>query len=149
MGAVALDESLLAYLPANVAGVPVTSEPDAFATAAKDPDFAANVDAAAFAIAVDANDITSGVVAHLRPGRYSEALFRDWRDSYNEGTCAQSGGVAGNAQAELGGRLVYVTTCGNGLRTYHAYLGQRNVIVSLFSLGDRHFGEQLMSGLRP
>ena len=127
----------------------MTSEPDAFATAAKDPDFAANVDSAAFAIAVDANDITSGVVAHLRPGRYSEALFRDWRDSYNEGTCAQSGGVAGNAQAELGGRLVYVTTCGNGLRTYHAYLGQRDVIVSLFSLGDRHFGEQLMSGLRP
>ena len=144
-----LDETLLSILPADVDGVPVTQEPDSFAQAAADPDFATNVGSAAFGIAVDGSDLASGVVAHLRPGRYSDGLFRDWRDTYDAGACAQAGGVAGNAQAEIGGRTVYITTCGGGLRTYHAYVPERDVIVSVFSLGDRHFGEQLMGGLRP
>ncbi len=144
-----LDETLLSILPADVDGVPVTQEPDSFAQAAADPDFAKNVGSAAFGIAVDGTDLASGVVAHLRPGRYSDGLFRDWRDTYDAGACAQAGGVAGNAQADIGGRTVYITTCGGGLRTYHAYVPERDVIVSVFSLGDRHFGEQLMGGLRP
>jgi hypothetical protein len=144
-----LDETLLSILPANVDGVPVTQEPDSFAQAAADPDFAKNVGSAAFGIAVDGSDLASGVVAHLRPGRYSDGLFRDWRDTYDAGACAQAGGVAGNAQADIGGRTVFITTCGGGLRTYHAYVPERDVIVSVFSLGDRQFGEQLMGGLRP
>jgi hypothetical protein len=146
---VALDESLLGVLPADLGGVAVTPEPDAFAQAAADPDFARNVESAAFAVAVDAEDLASGVVAQLRPGVFNEAVFRDWRDTYNEGACAQAGGVARNAQAELGGRTVYIATCAGGLRVYHAYLPERDVIVSLFSLGERRFGEQLMAGLRP
>ncbi len=146
---VAFDEALLRFLPPDIEGVAVVPEPDAFAVAAADPDFARNVEAAAFAVAVDGEDLASGVVAKLRPGVYDEAVFRDWRDTYNEGACGQAGGVAGNAQAELGGRTVYIATCGGGLHVYHAYLPERGVIVSLFSLGDRRFGEQLMSGLRP
>ena len=76
-------------------------------------------------------------------------MFRDWRDTYNEGACGQAGGVAGNAQADLGGRTVYIATCAGGLRVYHAYLPERGVIVSLLSVGERRFGEQLMGGLRP
>jgi hypothetical protein len=146
---VSFDEALLRFLPPDIGGVMVVAEPDAFAQAAADPDFARNVEAAAFAVAVDGDDLASGVVAQLRPGVYDEALFRDWRDTYNEGACGQAGGVAGNAQAELGGRTVYIATCAGGLRVYHAYLPERDVIVSLFSLGDRRFGEQLMGGLRP
>jgi hypothetical protein len=145
----ALDETLLAILPADVDGVPVTQEPDSFALAAADPAFATNVGSAAFGIVVDGNDLASGVVARLRPGRYSDGLFRDWRDTYDAGACAPTGGVAGNAQADMGGRTVYITTCAGGLRTYHAYVPERDVIVSLFSVGDRRFGEQLMGGLRP
>jgi hypothetical protein len=146
---VALDESLLAVLPPDVGGVPIRLEPDALASALSDPDFARNVEAAAFAVAVDAGDLASGVVARLRPGVYSDALFRDWRDTYNAGACAQAGGVAGNAQADLGGGTVYVATCAGDLRVYHAYLPERGVIVSLLSVGQRRFGEQLMGGLRP
>jgi hypothetical protein len=144
-----LDETLLSILPADVDGVPVAQEPDSFAQAAADPDFATNVGSAAFAIVVDGSDLASGVVARLRPGRYSDGLFRDWRDTYDAGACAQAGGVAGNAQADLGGRTVYIATCGGGLRTYHVYVPERDVIVSLFSLGDRKFGELLMGSLRP
>jgi hypothetical protein len=141
------DLSLLSLVPADVAGVPVRPETVAYAEAASDPAFAANVEAAAFFIAVDASDLASGVVAQLRPGVFSEGFFRDWRDSYDEGACAQAGGVAGNAEAELGGRTVYIASCAGGLLAYHAYVEDRGVIVSLISVGERRFGEQLMKGI--
>jgi len=147
--AVELDPALLSILPSAVDGAAVTAEPDSFPDAAADPDFAANVQAAVFAVVVDGGDLASGVVARLRPGVYSDAFFRDWRDTYNQGACAQAGGVVGNAEAELGGRTVHITSCAGGLLVYHAYLPERDVLISLFSLGDRRFGEQLMRDLRP
>ncbi len=146
---VELDLTLLAILPPAVDGVPVTAEPDSFGEAVADPDFAANVQAAVFAVVVDANDLASGVVARLRPGVYSEAFFRSWRDSYDAGACSQAGGVLSNAQTALGGRTVHITRCAQQLLIYHAYLPGRDVVVSLFSLGDRRFGERLMGDLRP
>jgi hypothetical protein len=83
------------------------------------------------------------------PGTWSEAWFRDWRDSYDEGACGQAGGVAGNAEAALGGRTVYIGTCAGGLRTYHAWLEGRGLLVSAFSVGKGRYGERLMAGLRP
>jgi hypothetical protein len=147
--AVALDESLLAILPPDLDGSPVRPEPDAFGEAARDPDFTRNVESAAFAVVVDQDDLASGVVARLRPGVFDDGLFRDWRDTYNEGACAQAGGVSGNAEAEIGGRTVYIGTCAADVRVYHAWLPERGVIVSLFSLGPQRFGERLMDGLRP
>jgi hypothetical protein len=147
--AVTLDPALLSILPATIEGASVKSEPDSFSEALADPDFVANVGSAAFAIVVDGGDLASGVVAHLRPGVYTDAFYRDWRDSYNQGACSQAGGVVGNAEADLGGRTVHITSCAGGLLVYHAYLPERDVVVSLFSLGDRRFGEQLMRGLQP
>jgi hypothetical protein len=143
------DPGLLAVLPEAIGDVPVTEEPTSFADAVTDPSFAANVASAAFGIAVDGADLASGVVAHLRPGVFSDAFFRDWRDSYDRGACAQAGGVTGHAEAQLGGRTVYITSCAGGLRTYHAAIPDRDLVVSLFSVGERRFGEQLMAGLRP
>ena len=144
------DDSLLAILPPDLDGMPVTAEEASFAEAARDPAFASNVEKAAFAIVVGPPaDLASGVVATLAPGVFDDAFFRDWRDTYNEGACAQAGGVVGNAEAELDGRTVYITSCGGGLRVYHTYLEERDALVSLFSLGDARFGERLMADLRP
>jgi hypothetical protein len=143
------DPSLIAVLPATVAGQPVVLESQAFADALADPAFAANVEAAAFGVVVAGNDLSSAMVARPIPGVFSAAWFRDWRDSYDEGACGQSGGVAGNAEAELGGRTVYIGTCAGGLRTYHAWLEGRNLLVSAFSVGEGRYGERLMAGLRP
>ena len=142
-----LDPSLMSILPAAVSGIAVTQEPDSFTQAIADQCFVANVDRAVFAIAVSGNDLASGVVAHLRPGVYSEPFFADWRASYDDGACAQSSGVVAQADQALGGRTIYVTTCGGGLRVYHAYLAGKGVIVSLFSTGPNGFGEQLMGRL--
>ena len=145
---VTLDPSLLAVLPASVGGVAIAQEPASFAEALKDPGFVASVDRAVFAVAVDGSDLVSGVVAHLRPGVYSDRFYTDWRATYDEGACASAGGVVGHAESTLGARTVYVTTCGGGLRVLHAYLPGPGVLVSLFSLGDRRLGDQAMDGLR-
>ena len=143
------DPSLLALLPTTVDGAAVAEESESFADAVGDPDFVASVAAAAFPFVVKENDLASGVVARLRPGVFSDAFFRDWRDSYNTGACAQAGGVVGNAEAQLAGRTVYIASCAGGLLVYHAWLDQPGVLVSLFSLGEHRFGEQLMDGLHP
>lgn len=147
--AVVEDDRLLAILPPDLDGVPVTAERLAFAEAAADADFATNVEAAVFPIAVTATDLASGVVARLRPGVFGDAFYRDWRDTYDEGACGQAGGVTGRVETMLGGRTVHITSCGGGLRVYHAYLASRGIVVSLFSLGEARFGERLMEGLRP
>ena len=143
------DPSLISVLPATVAGQPVVLESQAFADAIADPAFAANVEAAAFGVVVAGNDLSSAMVARPVPGAWSEAWFRDWRESYDEGACGQAGGVAGTAEAQLGGRTVFIGTCAGGLRTYHAWLEGRGLLVSAFSLGEERYGEQLMAGLRP
>lgn len=143
-----LDPGLLAILPASVGGVAVTQEPESFAEAIKDPAFLASVDRAVFAIAVSGGDLASGVVAHLRQGVYSDQMFADWRSSYDEGACAQAGGVVAHAEQAIGGRTTYVTTCGGGLRVYHTYVAGKGVIVSLFSVGSQDLGGQLMAGIQ-
>jgi hypothetical protein len=143
------DPSLIGVLPATVDGVPVNLEHQAFVDAVADPAFAQHVRRAAFGVAVDGQDLASGVVAELVPGIFSDAFFRDWRDTYDAGACGQSGGVVGNAETQIDGRTAYIATCAGGLRTYHAWLPERESIVSAFSLGDRRLGEALMEGLRP
>jgi hypothetical protein len=142
------DPTLLAILPATVAGASVSQEPASFPEAIHDPSFVANVDRAVFFVIVDGNDLASGVVAHLRAGSWSDKFFGDWRASYDDGACAQSGGVVAHAETTSGGRTVYVTTCGGGLRVYHAYVESRGAVVSILSTGSRLFGGQLMAGIR-
>jgi hypothetical protein len=142
------DPSLLALLPASVGGVPVTEEPQSFPQAVTDPAFVANVDRAVFAIAVNGSDLASGVIAHLRSGIYTDAMFADWRATYDNGACQQSGNVLAHAQADANGRTTYVTTCAGGLRVYHTYVASRGVIISLLSTGPADFGGQLMAGVK-
>jgi hypothetical protein len=147
---VVMDPALLQILPAAIGAAKVEIEPESFTEAVRDSSFVASVDGAAFAIVVEGEDWATGVVAHLRSGVFSEGFFRDWRDTFDEGACGQAGGVAGHAEVGLeDDRTTYVMTCAGGLRVYHAYVAEREVVVSLFSLGERRFGEQLMSGLRP
>ena len=147
--AVVRDDSLLAILPADIDGAPVTVEEDSFAEAAADVAFSGNVDRAAFAVVTTPTDLASGVVAQLRDAVFDDGFFADWRETYNEGACAQAGGVATNAETTLDGRMVYITTCAGGMLVYHTYLEERDAIVSLFSLGEGRFGERLIRGLRP
>ena len=144
------DETLLELLPAELDGLPVASAPEAAADIQADPDLVAAGERLALGLVVDpAGELAVAAVIALRPGVFSDAFWRDWRDSYDAGACAQAGGVRGNAEATIGGRLVHIGTCEGGARTYHVHLEDRNVLVSVTAIGDvRRLGERVVSGLR-
>lgn len=148
--AVALDPTLLGVLPASVAGFDLTESPDAETAALGDPQLAVVGSAMAAGIAVDAStgEFVYAVVVRLKTGAMNDAVFRDWRDSYDEGACSQANGVSGNAQAEINGNTVYIGTCAGGVRTYHVWLESSDLLVSASSVGDHRYGELLMDNLR-
>jgi hypothetical protein len=147
---VVIDPTLLGVLPASIGTVPVQEDLDAAAAAVNDPaldQIASGVDAG---VAVDLGngDLAYALVVRLKPGAFGEELFRQWRDSYDEGACAQAGGVVGHAEAEIGGRKTYVTSCVQSMHTYHVWLADENLLISASSIGEGRFGEELLKGLR-
>lgn len=147
--AVREDLTLLSLLPAEIDGAQVAVEPLGFEDALTSPDFLMSVESAAFLILVREPDLASGVVARIRPEYWSDAAFRSWRDSYDEGTCEPAGGVVGRAEARLGSQAVNITRCAGGVFVYHTFIQERGVVVSLFSWGEKRYGEQLMAGITP
>jgi len=145
---VSVEESLLEVLPQELEGLPLLPSPEGVEAARTDPAVARDVEAIAGAlIAEPGGQFAYATVARLRPAVMNDEFFRDWRDSFDEAACEPAGGVAGHAESELGGRPVYIGTCGEGLRTYHAFVEGRNLLVSISSLGDRRFGERLLEGV--
>ena len=147
---VPVDRRLLDVLPPTVAGLSVEPSDEGDAGSASDPGLAAIAASFATAVAVDpqTGDFVYAAVVAVQPGVLTDAVFRDWRDSFDDGACSQAGGVVGNAQAELGGRTVYIGSCEGGLHTYHAWLEDRDLLVSASSVGEARLGEQLMGDLR-
>jgi hypothetical protein len=145
-----VDSSLLEILPAAVDGLAVVASPDSDAEAAADPAVRAYGEAVATAIAVDPDtgDFVYTTIVRLRPDVFDEELFRDWRDSFDDGACSRAGGVTGRAEATLAGRTVHIGSCAEGVRTYHVWIAALRALVSASSLGDRRLGEQLVEGLR-
>lgn len=145
----AYDEALLAVLPAELDGLPVTSAPEAAADLQADRDLATAGERIALGLVVDpAGELAVAAVIALRTGVFTEAFWRDWRDSYDAGACAQAGGVRGRAEAQIGGRLVYIGTCEGGARTYHVQLEDRNILVSVTAIGEvRRLGERLVEAI--
>ncbi len=148
----AWDGALLAVLPADIDGRPLTPQPEAFAASASDPSLTRDMEAGAVSLVVDT--ATSGYavifVYRLRPGVFDDGWFRAWRDSFDTGVCEQAGGVAGRSESELGGRTVHIGSCAGGVLTYHAHLASADgdLVVSSQSLGDERMGERVMSALQ-
>jgi hypothetical protein len=144
-----IDPALLDVLPAEVAGLPVEPTPDAVVDALGNPAIVRNVQALAAAVVVDpaASEFAYATVMRFFDGVMSDAFYRDWRDSFDEGVCEQAGGVSGKAEAQIGGRQVFIGSCAGGAHTYHAWLGNRGVLVSVSAVGDHRLGEQLVEDL--
>jgi hypothetical protein len=145
-----LDQSLLAILPATIDSTPVREDLDVATEALQDaalPKIAMSVDTA---VAVDTGtgNLVTAWIVKLKPGAFGDEVYRQWRDSYDEGACNAAGGVVGRAEADLGGRNTYVTSCVAALRTYHVWLQDQDILISASSIGDGRFGEKLMTTLR-
>jgi hypothetical protein len=151
---VTVDEALLAVLPGEVAGVPVTPDLETAADIAADGSIAPFVSAIALAaafgpVATDGlGDYVVITVARLRPGTFSDLFFRGWRDTFDAGVCEQSGGVeTGSAETDIAGHRTFVGTCVGGVHTYHIYLDAKDLIVSMQGVGQGRFGERIVEGL--
>ena len=132
-----------------------SSTPDA-ETAAEigtDPGLAASVDGIAVATAFGptssdaATDYAVATVVHLRPGVFDDDWFRDWRDSFDAGVCAQAGAVSGHAEATIDGHQAFIGTCAGGVHTWHVHLAGPDVVVSIQGVGPGRFGERIVDGL--
>ena len=145
-----LDPALLEYLPETVGGVEVAEELNEAALALADPALPSIASALDVGFAVDqvSGNLVTAHVVRLREGAFDDAKFRQWRDSYDEGACTAAGGIVGRAEATIDERTVYVTSCVAGLRTYHVWIQDEDLLISASSVGEDRFGELLMSGLR-
>jgi hypothetical protein len=148
---VAVDETLIRFLPATIAGFAIAYSAEATQEVLADPSLVRTATAVAYGLAVDSGtgDLVVAAVVRLKPGVFTDEFFRGWRTSYDKAACAPAGGVGGNAEAQLGGRTVYIGTCNGGARTYHTYLDKAGVVISATSVGTKRFGEQLVGNLRP
>lgn len=148
--AVEVDPSLLDILPADIDGVPIEPDPETADRLAADPSLAREVEALALALAVDADaggeDLAIVNVVRVRSLPIEEGFFREWRDSYDEAACASAGGMAGNAEVEMGGRRVFIGSCAGGAFTYHT-IHEDDLIVSITSVGARRLGEAIIADL--
>jgi hypothetical protein len=147
---VRIDSSLLAVLPEEVAGLSVLESSDAEIDAQANGSLASLSDGVAGALAIDPGtaDFVLADVVRLRPNALTDAIFQQWRESFDKGVCLESG-VIGQAQGQIGGRTVFVGTCGNGFRTYHTWIADKNLLVSASAGGKRELGRLLFEALRP
>lgn len=148
---VVIDSRLLDVLPETVDGFELVESPEAELEALQDPQLEAVAASIAAGIAVDpaGGEFVYAIVVRLHPGAMDANVFRDWRDSYDEGACSQADGVVGHAETEIGGRTVYIGTCVGDLRTYHVWLEEQEVLISASAVGERRLGERLVENLRP
>lgn len=98
---VAVDETLIRFLPAAVAGFAIVYSAEATQDVLSDPALVRNATAVAYGLAVDpvTGDLVVAAVVRLKDGVFTDEFFRDWRSSYDKAGCAPAGGVGGNAQA--------------------------------------------------
>ena len=147
---VVLDPTLLAILPESIEGAPITEALDEAALALTDPALPRIATALDVGVAVDtaSADLVTAHVVKLRPEAFTDATFRQWRDSFDEGACAGAGGVGGVAQATIDERTVHIGNCMSGQLTYHLWLTEHDILISASSIGEGRFGEKLMDNLR-
>jgi hypothetical protein len=143
-----IDHTLLALLPATVAGLPVRAFPEAETQAAGDPDLGRNVARLATAFVGDANGANWAYTAivDVRPESRSDAFYRDWQESFDASACEPAGGVGGHTKVVIAGHDVERTACGAGVVTYHVRL-TGGLLLSISDLGDARLGEQEIKGL--
>jgi hypothetical protein len=147
---VVLDPTVLGYLPADVGGIPLTESVDEATQALADPSLPKIATAMDAAVAVDAGNgnLVYAWVVRLRPDTFTDGIYGQWRDSYDEGACGGAAGIVGRAEAQIDDRTVYITSCTGTLRTYHVWLKDQAILISASAVGEGKFGELLMDNLR-
>ncbi|MGZ9276252.1 MAG: hypothetical protein ACXW4L_03915 [Candidatus Limnocylindrales bacterium] len=157
-GVVVADPTLLDLLPAEVAGVPLESDPESATDIAAQTTaeglitpFVSGI-AIARAFAPQATDTATDyvvvTVARLRRAAFLDLVYREWRQTFDAAVCEQAGGVVGvTAETVIADHRTYIGTCAGGVHTYHVHLADRDVLLSMQGAGDGRFAERVIEGL--
>jgi hypothetical protein len=158
-GPIVVDVGLLEILPAELDGIARQGDAETAAEIAAEIAAATGLEASvggiavaiyvgALATAADA-DYAVATVVRLRPGVFSDAWFRDWRDTFDAGVCDQAGGVdAGRSEIEIEGRTVHRSSCVGGVVMHHVHLEDRDVVVSIQGAGPADLGRRIVASLK-
>ena len=141
-----IDRSLLAILPGDVAGSPVTEDVDGEREFGAEPGGSVRRYAAAF-VGDTGENIASASIAAVDPADMA-GFYPAWRADFDEAACAANDGVATTSTTTIGGRTVETTTCTSGVQLYHVRLRGDSLLVSIMSIGPGEFGKKLIEGLR-
>jgi hypothetical protein len=145
-----IDASLLDYLPTSVGDAVVEENIEEAAIAISDPTLSRIATAVDVGVALEqsSGNLVAAHVVRLREGAFDDAVYRQWRDTFDEGACAAARGVEGRAETTIDDRAVFVTTCVAKLRTYHVWIEDEDLLISASTVGPDRFGELLMQNLR-
>jgi hypothetical protein len=145
-----IDATLLDYLPETVGDIAVAENLEEAAIAVSDPSLSRIATAVDVGVALDATtgNLVTVHVVRLREGAFDDAIYRQWRDTFDAGACAAADGVNARAEMTIDARTVFVTSCVAGLRTYHVWIEAEDLLISASSIGSGRFGEQLVHELR-
>lgn len=144
------DESLLALLPPTIADLEVVSTPEIVEELGANAQLGMISDGFAAGVIADqaSGELAVAMLIRLRRGFFGDAFFRAYRDSFDEAACAQAGGLVGHAEAVIGGHQTYIASCENGARTYHVYLEDPEMLVSVTAVGETlRLGEAVIEAL--
>lgn len=152
--AVAADPGLLDVLPRTTDRLTRTYDAETTRRVAGDPSLAADAVGLAMALYTSSGeplasgrDIAIASVVELRDPTADDEWFRRWRDTYDIAACGPAGGLARHAEAEIGGRVVFIGSCVGGAFTHHTRLRDGALVVSVTSVGPGRPGETVMAGL--
>jgi hypothetical protein len=155
---VAVDRSLLAFIPIGGGGLIQMVDPETTAQVARDPELESNATGLLIVTYVPDPTLSSGApgddlavvsVVRLRDPAADDAWFRGWRESYDTAACANAGGVTRNSQTDVAGRTVFIGACAGGAFTYHTRLSNGAIVVSITSIGPLRLGETVIERLAP
>ncbi len=148
-----VDASLLDVLPQSIDGQPRRPDDPTAIEIAGNGNLGPDIEAIAVGLYVRAGESASQDLAivnvvRLRSGAFSEAWYRDWRTTYDDGACEIAGGVApGAAQTRIGDHDTAIGTCQGGVHTYHVHLTGPDRVVSITAAGNGRYGELVVKGL--
>lgn len=157
-GVVVADPTLLDLLPAEVAGVPLESDPESAADIAAQTTAEGLITPFVSGIAIarafgpqatdTATDYVVVTLARLRRGAFLDLVYREWRRTFDAAVCEQAGGVVGvTAETVIADHLTYIGTCAGGIHTYHVHLADRDILLSMQGAGDGRLAERVIEGL--
>jgi hypothetical protein len=148
-GPIAIDRGLLAALPRTVSGLALVEDSDADDALLAD-DIAPRVASAGVGAVVadtQTNDLATAFVLRLLPTGFTDQVFANWRDAFDAAACQDESQVVGQAEADVAGNHVYIGTCATGLRTYHAWLKDKGILISMYETGDKRLGLAILGNL--